>query len=67
MPRHLQMQEKRPDRVSGRAVNAYFRTAWESTWRYYLPGRTVSTGMGELLTTFSATEPKRMRSMPVRP
>ncbi len=30
-------------------------------------GRTVNTGMGALLTTFSATEPNRMRSMPLRP
>ena len=33
----------------------------------YLLGRTVSTGMDAFLTTFSATEPKRMRSMPLRP
>ena len=30
-------------------------------------GRMVSTGMSAFLTTFSATEPKRMRSMPLRP
>lgn len=34
---------------------------------YRFVGRTVITGMSAPLTTFSATEPKRIRSMPLRP